>query len=292
MNRFVRVWVGLCLSINVFAGEPIVETYFLDSSAMYEKTRAVDRHRLLLSAPIKINGQWVFERDARVKGVLVSHTYELASEVSFSEAGQRLRQYFASNSGRLLYSCEGLDCGSSNVWANEVFKVKQLYGIDSSQFYQVWELNRNDQAELVVSYLSQRGNRRTYLQVDRLTVNQSLALSIASDPKSLWKNVESNGYWVLPGDLSVLEQNVHLTSLAEALKLNPLQYLAIVGHAYGGESFDQNSEQSKALAETVLQYLIAQGVSGKRIRAEGVGSMAPRVRMQNGLQRVELVIQP
>ena len=100
------------------------------------------------------------DRSVRVPAALVRVTYQTPD-------GTRLRDveahYRAQTEGlREVFSCRGRDCGRSNAWANDVFRVKELVAPDTAQRY--FAVAGAD--ELIAIYMVQRGNRRVYVHVD------------------------------------------------------------------------------------------------------------------------------
>lgn len=286
--QFTFLWVLFCTYAAIARGQEFSEL-FAGARVMYE-TQSKDAHYLLvLSPPKKVNSEWVFERSERIQGNVSERTLELPNNYSFQDVSDRLDRFFKGEQGRLLFACSGLDCGSSNAWANEVFGIKQLYGLDPMQEYQVWELSQNDSYRYVISYLVQRGNRRTYLQLDMLIpISKAQSLALTADPKSVLNLLLSDGYYVVPGDVQNLQANAHVRVLAAALKMRPMQKFAIVGHSYAARKPEQRREQSLALAKQLLDQLKALGVREGQLITEGVGALAPQ--RKSGQQRLELVL--
>jgi Outer membrane protein and related peptidoglycan-associated (lipo)proteins len=204
-----------------------------------------------------------------------SQTFEFSADHRFTDIRKRTQQALFSLSARQLYSCEGLDCGSSNVWANEVFKVKQLYGLDQNQDYSVWELMRANEIRYAVVYLTQRGNRRSYMQVEFVVPTRVSENGLAASPKSILSAIQSNGYYVVPGNISMPEGNPHIEAIVTALNRMPLLKFAVVGHAAVEASLDGNIATSLAIANGVSDALQAGGVSESRMLVKGVGSLVP-----------------
>ena len=100
------------------------------------------------------------DRSVRVPVKLLRVTYRTPS-------GTRLRDVVAHYRGEVagfaeVFACQGLDCGRSTVWANDVFRVKELVAPDAAQFY----LAVAGEDAVAAIYIVQRGNRRVYAHVD------------------------------------------------------------------------------------------------------------------------------
>lgn len=290
MSKYwVTIFCMLCCTPVAIANEQEFSELFAGARVMYETKSENIQYLLVLSTPKKVNSQWVFKRSERMLGKVSKRTLELHNSYSLQDAKFRLDKFFKAEQGRLLFACSGLDCGSSNVWANEVFGVKQLYGLDPMQEYQVWELSQNGSYRYAITYLIQRGNRRTYLQLDMLTpIAKEQLLELTADPKSVLNLLLEDGYYVVPGDVQELQTNPHVRVLAAALKMRPMQKVAIVGHSYIARKPEQRRVDAQALAERLLDQLKTLGVREGQLVAESVGALAPQRR--NGPQRLEVVL--
>src|SRR5690606_16303470 len=69
------------------------------------------------------------------------------------------------------FFCEGRECGSSSLWANQVLDYSRLYGPEDNQLYLALRLD--DQPQRFISlYAITRGNQQVYLHMDQLTPEQ------------------------------------------------------------------------------------------------------------------------
>ena len=100
------------------------------------------------------------ERSERVPAKLLRVTYRTPAGTRLEEVTQHYRGQLAGLTE--VFTCQGLDCGRSTVWANDVFGVKELVAPDSAQFY----LAAAGGDTLVAVYIVRRGNRRVYAHVD------------------------------------------------------------------------------------------------------------------------------
>ena len=66
-----------------------------------------------------------------------------------------------------------------------------------------------------------------------------------------------------------------LLTLAELLRENPTLVVEIGGHTDNIGATSDNLSLSKRRAETVVQYLIQQGIPKNRLQAKGYGSAQP-----------------
>jgi len=100
----------------------------------YEKENESGVFQVLLSSPKRISNSLVIEAQQRVSGVKKSSLLQLGPGVTSQDAFSYYASYI-NDFGKVAYQCEKRACGSSNYWANNIFKEHRLYGRDSGQFY-------------------------------------------------------------------------------------------------------------------------------------------------------------
>lgn len=286
----VLLLLAVLMANPTFAAAELDEL-FPRSRVMYDGASQVNDYHLYLSAPRKINNQWRFERSERLSGELRRRTLEVQDDLSFAETRQRIERFFEHFDSRQLFSCGGLDCGSSNVWANEVFKVKQLYGLDQTQYYSAWEFELGQRVAYGLAYLAQRGNGRVYLQLDWLTAPPGSEPAVTTAPATVLNQLLDAGFYAIPGKLDDPAGNPHLQAIATALKLRPGKRFYVVGHDFGRGSEEERKARSKALAEAVRAQLLNLGVREQQVQAEGIGALAPRDGMRRQMH-AEIVLAP
>ncbi|MDH0141394.1 DUF4892 domain-containing protein [Aquipseudomonas alcaligenes] len=137
----------------------------------YRDTPAAER-RYPQDSLRRISGQLV-AREVLVEGRLRALTYQLPEEHGPREALQIARQHLQAQGAQLLFWCEGRDCGSSSLWANQIFGSAKLYGPEEQQSYLLLRL-AGPQDSLLALYGIVRGNRRAYLHVEQLDAGAPL----------------------------------------------------------------------------------------------------------------------
>lgn len=125
----------------------------------------VDEWVMPLSKNKKINGDWTFEKSLMFSGSLSSVTYRIHTKKRLLDISRFYQTFAESGEKKVLFTCKGRVCGSSNEWANGHFGVKELYGSDMNQRY--WALNIK--GDYLLLYLIERGNGRIYLHAETLT---------------------------------------------------------------------------------------------------------------------------
>lgn len=261
-------------------------------------TRVVDNDYLLaLGAYKKVNDIWLVDRSQRLSGDLERITLELPADHNAEDGFRFYKEQLDKYNLRELFHCRARDCGTSNSWANNHFKIIQLYGLDQYQFYAAYEITNADEKPFyVVLYSVVRGNKRAYVQLEILHANKVDEFGVASSPETLYKLLNTNGYFVFPdfvekdaqGSEHLHIKRAHIQALASLLNAQPTLKLALVGHDYAGNNLDQQQRDSKTNAEQIKTALVAAGVNEKRIQTFGIGSLAPAGRGDRSA-RVEVV---
>lgn len=255
---------------------------------------AISEYRVVLSSIKKVNNQWRAKQEVKSRALVSRVTLELDELVSYADARKKLRSDMDNTDDfAILFQCSGLDCGSSNGWANEFLGVKQLYGLDTHQFYVVQAGLDGDRKETyVIWYLVQRGNGRIYLQQDVVRAGPDSGAGAAFAPELWWELLTTKGFFVLPGTEFVNDTlkipNETVALLESLLNSHARVTLRIVGHDYGAGTMEDRERRSQAYAQTVRDLLLDKGVDKKRITAHGLANLAPSGRREAA--RVEVVI--
>lgn len=164
--------------IAVFKEQPTLErTYPLDSIR-------------------RISGRLRMSDQVSAPGELTAVTYLLPGAHSGIEAFERARSHLLDEGAELLFWCEGRECGSSSLWANEIFGLATLYGPDAGQAYLLARLPGDDD-RLMALYGITRGNGRPYLQVEQFTPEAPLGVILPS-AATLLRQLRSTGELWLP----------------------------------------------------------------------------------------------
>jgi hypothetical protein len=155
-----------------------------DAAELQQKISIEHKHHFALSKNQKIDGRWRFEKEQVLQGIVIKTLYEIISEDSYPEISAFYQQQINQLDAKVLFHCQGRLCGSSNEWANTLFKDSRLYGSDRNQFF--WALEYNQHFWSI--YLIQRGNNRIYVHLEEIQPANvdglmSVALSIPCDIK-------------------------------------------------------------------------------------------------------------
>lgn len=233
-------------------------------------------HQLPLSQIIRIQGLLRTQDELRLSGHLVRRTWQLLTGNTPEEGFNHVRDQLLRHQARILFECSSRSCGASNLWANQVFGYANLLGVDSTQFYLAAEVDNGHMAV----YAVRRGNGRSYLHIDFIYDNASVANPITEemnesvDDLSWLQQLSDHGYVDLIG-WSATEPNTLrqlLTLLDDDLDLK----LRIVVHQRVSTG-DTGLTESNAEAQRLESELLESGVMPDRVAVFGVGSLAPSV---------------
>ncbi|MDD0843666.1 DUF4892 domain-containing protein [Pseudomonas sp. Gutcm_11s] len=174
----------------------------------------------------RISGQLRASAEVLTEGRVRALTYRLPDEHSPREALDAARQHLLEQGAELLFWCEGRDCGSSSLWANQIFGNAKLYGPEERQSYLLLRLAEPQHDSLIALYGITRGNRRSYLHVEQLDARAPLA-QLLPTPATLQRQLRSSGELKLPALGEPDEQWGDL--LARTLSLDSTMRLSLNG---------------------------------------------------------------
>ncbi|GGY71067.1 DUF4892 domain-containing protein [Cellvibrio zantedeschiae] len=296
MKKIISIVFILLLSLPLYAAELKLQAY-PNAREVFHSAGQEGNFLLALSAYKKVDSSWLVDRSQRLSGSLERTTFELPAdhnaEMGFAFFKDQIDKYNL----RELFHCKARDCGTSNSWANNHFKIIQLYGMDQHQLYGAYEITNADEKPFyVVIYAVMRGNKRAYVQLEVLHLSKISEFGVASSPETLNKLLNTNGYFVFPdfvskdaqGSAHLQIKQAHIQALVALLGLEPKLNLALVGHDYSLVPIAQQQSESKKNAEQIKSALVAAGVDAKRLQTFGVGSLAPAGRGDRSA-RVEIV---
>lgn len=283
----VTLFLFSSISVVASSSSDVAPELLRNSRLVFEQQPAEMEYRVVLSSIKKVNSRWRAEQQDVVEGLVSRKTYELDRLMSYQSAERLLRDSLQKSERPVLFKCDGLDCGSSNGWANVFLQIKQLYGLDTYQYYAVL----GGSADYTVFYLIQRGSERIYLQVDHIVLPQK-----GTGSRELQQALNGKGYWVVRGAESVYrptageEPQPYLLALHEWLTEDRSRKVLIVGHAQISKDVSGADQESLAFAERIKKVLLDMGVQDNQLLVAGVGGKAPRPGVAG--DRVEVVVLP
>lgn len=118
----------------------------------------------------RVNNRIEVGRDIEVTGFVTDVTYELTPELGYRAYVKRIQDTLVGDGAELLWSCESRACGVSGLWANSLFKVRELYGPNGNQLYFAVKLPGASGA-ILTAYGIEQGNRRQYVHLRLIEPN-------------------------------------------------------------------------------------------------------------------------
>lgn len=212
------------------------------------------------SALRRISGRLRVDAEIDAVGRLTALTYELPEGHGSGEAFARARAALLDQGARALHWCEGRECGTSSLWANNVFGNARLYGPDEQQAYLLLQLAAPRQDSLLALYAVTRGTRRAYLHVELLEASAPLG-ELLPNAETLLRQLKDVGELKLTG-LPAEPGDPWLALLARVLRLDTGLRVQLAGQA----------------APAWREALIERGTRAARL--ESVASEAPGLNLE------------
>ncbi|NKB31857.1 MAG: DUF4892 domain-containing protein [Pseudomonadales bacterium] len=253
-------------------------------------------YRLVLGSLQRTRGLVSPEISERLRGDVTKIVYEVSNEFN----GQDVYAYFREQIQELdygeLFTCAGRECGSSNYWANDIFRNRILYGPERNQFYIAMRAGPDvESAPHIALYIITRGNRRLYAYFEVIEIGGAQTRIDIISPTAFISSLQEQGSIVIPdidfeNDLGLTDDS-DLSSTVNLLQTDPSLRIFLVAHLSGQDDVDTLLQRSQQRANVLRQLLIGRGIDGNRIIARGVGPLAPSCNEDVCDDRVELVLQ-
>lgn len=288
---------SLSFAVQTVCAVEVILQQYPNARIIFETKGETKDYTLALSSYKKISGLWRVDRQVRLSGQQERYTVELPEGHSADNGFDFYLDQLNNYNLRELFHCKARDCGTSNSWANNHFKILQLYGLDQYQQYGAYEITNADEKPFYVAlYTVRRGNKRVVAQIDMLHIDQLVEPGIASSPESLIKTLEASGYYVFPdvvvdgvaGNSKMQIKPAHIRALVDVLSIKSDWKLALVGHEYAPMPLVVQQKKSQGYADQLKAALIGEGVDKNRLLTYGMASLAPAGRGDRSA-RVEVV---
>ena len=267
---------------------------FPASSLVSSKTIESPGHLVLFSPVREIRGEIRSDIMARLPVDGEGLLYEIGRDANRAAARRHYQRVLQERGAVTLYECRGVECGRSNVWANQIFEQSRLLGRDSDQDYLVAvAVDEAGQRWLTSIYTVTRGNLREYVWVEHLAVGPEVQIPGFGDQSD-----RVLGPVVVPWEGGVSYRFDWTTN--ERRRLNDWAAtegaeVVLAGFSELGaeETFDDAINRAESALNTMTEVLLKTGVGRDQIRQVPVG---PGVRLPGAPRpgnRIEiLVIQP
>lgn len=265
--------LALFSSLSVQALQPLSRAEMLDQ----QSSKNVE-YRLVLSELKRIEATTVGENERFVNGDLKRELWQLSSSHELSDVIAHYRQQLGDV--QTLYQCSGLDCGSSNFWANKIFMNAKLYGRDAKQDYAVLlkpAANKNTSNTVYVIYAVQRSKQKTYFNIDVITTRDPVTDDEVAR-KQILATLQTESGW-LPG-LMVTDGRLDeeasqvLLNTVRSLDASLKRRLYLVVHCYQANNMADNFACSTRIAQQ-LRAAIYDGSYEIPVYGHGALTLSP-----------------
>lgn len=288
MRWFLTSSLMMFMAVMPLAARAITPEPFPQASLMDDKHQSTSGYRLILSGLKRNQAVTYASEELRVKADVWRRVWSVPEQVPFDELINHYSQQLAGS--ETLYQCRGLDCGSSNFWANEIFSNARLVGREQNQFYQVSReaTGKAGETRLYVLYLVQRGSRQLMVNLDVVTTQEPVSLK-ASEREQIIQAMTASSGWlpgfeVTDGQLDTEKSKVLLTelkNLSPALK----RRLYLVVQCYEASYMSDNLQCSERLAKQ-LRVDTFDGGAELNITGQGALTLPPDNNLKPALRFV------
>ncbi len=266
-----------------------LEPFPLANVEMSKSDKLVE-HRIATGRIQKKNSESMPESWLTLPGGELNRTlYRVRSSRGTDEIHQHYKQQLKQPGINVVFECSGRDCGSSIHWANQVFNVSTLYGIDRKQHYLAVERKYNGWSEFIALYITERGTGRTYVYEEHYRLPSDQVSQ--GDNQNLFEQLGISGWITLPvsADGSFEEGAFEqLQQLVQALNGAEQDYW-LASHRYGAGSDQELIDKSEQSGQRLLQELEKMGLKAEKVSIRAIGPLAPTANSVNYGGRIELI---
>ncbi|MCK0105543.1 DUF4892 domain-containing protein [Marinobacter sp. S0848L] len=269
-----------------------------------EAPEAFPQSRLQLTKPIESSGHLVlFSPTREVRNEIRSKVmarlpvrgegllYEISRDASRHDARNHYLKRLQARGAQVLFECSGINCGRSNVWANQVFEQPKLLGRDTEQdYFVVAALDEQGRQWLTSVYTVTRGNLREYVWVEHLNVTGGAVI-----PGFEAGNGRVQGPVIVPWQGGITYR-FDFTSgdrrqlLAWSEQAETEVVLVAFSELANEESFEDSVERSRQAADSFADLLSKIGVSRSQIQIIPAGSAVQAIAPERSGNRIEVVV--
>jgi hypothetical protein len=240
-------------------------------------------YRLVLSELKRSQATTSGELELRVKGDLIRRVWTLPEHIPLAEVTRFYSDQLTS--AEVLYACDGLDCGSSHFWANEIFSNSRLVGRDQQQIYRVFkQKDKTGMTRVFVLYVVQRGTRQVMVNLDELSTRDAVTAERSLTDQIDQALAASHGW--LPGfavDNGELNKRASEPLIRALQELTPSlkRRLYLIVHCYEASHMADNIACSERLAATLKGF---EGLHELNVVGQGALTAAPHDGLQPALR--------
>lgn len=203
-SKVRRDWRPLLLTLafcgvvpSSMAAIPVIEP--LPRAEVAQKRVQEDtEHTVVIGNIRRINNEVRAEREVLAEGELLRISWLVPEGHTAREAMAHAVKQLQEHPHTTLFFCEGRECGSSNLWANQVLGYSRLYGPEENQSYLALRLDDEPQ-RFISLYAITRGNRQAYLHLDQMTPEPPVTEMLYPTPATLGKILRADGELKISG---------------------------------------------------------------------------------------------
>lgn len=184
------------LAPPVLAQQLVIEP-FPRAEVSRERLQDNTEHSVVIGNIRRINNQVRAEREVKASGDLVRISWRIPAGHGAREAMGHAMEQLRAYPHTTLFFCEGRECGSSSLWANQVLDNSRLYGPEDNQLYLALRLDTEPQ-RFIALYAITRGNQQVYLHMDQLTPTAPVTDALYPTAATLGKMLRADGELMLP----------------------------------------------------------------------------------------------
>lgn len=305
MRLIVSMFISACCSLAATAAlsaeapgsHPLVSPFPESEISDYAQFEEVN-HLFALGALQRLRGEVIPDDSLRLRGLVTQIVYSIPEGYEGAEVAAYFLEQFEQKGAETLFQCRGRSCGSSNYWANDIFKRRILYGPERNQFYLAFRSAAgSESASYIAVYVITRANKQLKVYVE-LVEPEPIADADSQARLSaelLASLLRESGRVVLP-EVSVAEGEAGfdsevLQNVVELLAAQPSLRLYVVAHSSAqGVILAEQIASSQSRAQELKAALVAAGAAESRLIAAGIGPLAPSCGSPPCAERFELVL--
>lgn len=235
-------------------------------------------YRWIYSAVEKVSGRFRGDEEERVSGNVERKIWEASPEFSPAEVYEFYLSQLQKLGASTKFSCINRSCGRSHVWATQIFKYSNLYGLDDHQFYSTGTLSTDEFSGVWVLYTVKRGNNKTYTLLDLVSISQKSDGIADFDVGSWFYVTDSN-------QLIVKELGHFLEQQPEKIKV-----LLVGNLPLNSENPLAGKELSLDYAREIRDQLLKYNIDESRVVARGLGGLSAQYHPDIPAKRVDILI--
>lgn len=294
-SRFLQgllaaIMVGLSLNSAAASLSEAPEP-FPQSRLQLTKDVKSSGHLVLFSPIREVRNEIRSEVMARLPVDGQAQLYEINRDASREAARDHYLKQLQVRGAQVLFECSGINCGRSNVWANQVFEQPRILGRDTSQDYTVAAVaDEQGRQWLTAVYTVTRGNLREYVWVEHLSVTPGTIIpgfEVTSGRVRGPVVVPWSGGITFKFDFSADDRRRLLDWAGDE---GAEVVLVSFAELKNGEPLDASIKRAQQAGHSLAELLGKTGVSQSQIRVISIGPAVQSATPNRQSNRVEVVV--